>query len=115
MKFDENTLLPVNNVGNSITVAQALSIIDSFLTFIIENFDVSTEPFSTAIKVIKCVERVLHNQPTETPTPKDLELFLDALEKANVARWPEREQEFAQNALFCKLILKLYTEKTNER
>lgn len=115
MKFDEDTLLPIDNAGNNITVAQALSVIDSFLTFITATFDVSTEPFSTAIKVIKCVERILHNQPTETPTPKDLELFIDALEKASVAYWPERKQEFAQKALISKLILTLLTEKPNKR
>lgn len=115
MKFDENTLLPIDNAGNNITVAQFLSGIDSFLTFITATFDVSTEPFSTAIKVIKCVERILHNQPTKTPTPKDLELFIDALEKASVVRWPEAEQEFAQKALISKIILKLLAEKPNER
>jgi len=32
MKFDENTVLMMDNVGNNITIAQALSEIDSFLS-----------------------------------------------------------------------------------
>jgi hypothetical protein len=115
MRFDADTILLGDNAGNNITVAQVLSLIDSFLTFVTATFDVSTEPFSTAIKVVKCVERVLHNQPAENPTPKDLELCIDALEKASVACWPEAKQEFAQKALFCKFILHLFTESPNEK
>ncbi len=106
-KFSNDTILAFNEKGNSITVASALSGIDTFLTFITATFDVSTEPFSTAIKVTKCVERILHNQSIEKISPKDLEFLIDALEKASVARWPEKEQEFAQKALICKAILRL--------
>ncbi len=107
-KFYKDTILTLNEKGNSITVADVLSGIDTFLTFVTAKFDVSTEPFSTAIKVTKCAERILHNQPAETPTPKDLELFIDALEKASIIRWPEREQEFAQKALIGKAMIKIF-------
>lgn len=113
--FNDDTILIEDKQGVKITVASVLSAIDSFLTFITATFDITTEPFSTAIKVVKCVERILHNQPAEKINPKDVELFIDALEKASTARWPEAEQEFAQKALLCKAILELVTEKPNEK
>lgn len=96
--------------GKNITVAMVLAFIDSFLTVITATFDVSCEPYSSAIKVVKCAECVFQNQPVNYPTQKDIELFIDVLEKASVARYPEAQQEFAPKALVCKAILKIFTE-----
>ena len=106
-KFYPATVLFRDENGATLTVRNALNIIDSFLGYLTITFGTNTEPFSTAVKVAKCMDNILNNKPVKKLTEADLELFIDAWEVVARNRNPENKQQIALNAIFYKYILGL--------
>ena len=63
-RLESNTVIFRDEENNAFTVANALSMIDLFLTFMRATFNTNTEPFSTAVKVAKHAGEILSNKPT---------------------------------------------------
>lgn len=106
-KFYPKTILFTADNDNQLTVAMALKMIDSFLSYLTVAFNVNTEPYSTAVKVANAMINVLNNRPAKKITEQDLEIFIDAWESAVKQRYPNDRQQITLDALLCKFAINL--------
>lgn len=111
-KFYPTTILFKDDNGNQLTVAMALKMIDSFLSYLTIAFNADTEPYSTAVKVANAMINTLNNRPTKKITEQDLEIFIDAWESAAQQRYPNDKQQITLDAMLCKFAIS-FAHKNN--
>ena len=91
--------------GTPVTASAALNMIDAFLRYIENNFQINTEPFLTAIKAVESFKCALTNRPSQRPTKEELKSVIDALEKISKHRNPDAKQQIEHSVTICKMLL----------